>query len=163
MKPVPKESLAQLVLKVPLVPPVRREREEPEESLELLDHSDLPEREELLVTVVSQVRTVWLVLRVPPEIVVFLELVDLRVLLGILVALASPASPEPGVSLDVLEMLVLRAKLDLLVLLEKMVVLGLLVLRELVDSQESWDSPDPREPMVNLEKLVRKALWVALV
>lgn len=104
-----------------------------------------------------------LVLRALPVIVVLLELLDLKVPLEIPVAQESPAYLEPGVSQDVLEMLVLRAKLDLLELLEKMAAPGLLVLRELADSQESWDSLDPREPMVNLEKLVRRVWWVALV
>lgn len=163
MKLVLKESWAQLVPKAPLVPLVRREREEPEESPALLDHSDLQEREELLVTVVSQVKMVWLVLRALLVTVVFLELVDPKVPLEIPAAQESLAFLEPEVSLDVLEMLVLKAKLGLLELLEKMVAPVLLVLRELAGSQESWDSPDPREPMVNLEKLVRRVLWVALV
>lgn len=124
---------------------------------------DLQEKEELLVTVVSQVRMVWLELRALPVIVVFLELVDRKEPLEIPAAQESPAFPEPEVSLDVLEMLVLRGKLDLLELQEKMAAPGLLVLRELADSQESWDSPDPREPTENLEKLVRRVLWVALV
>lgn len=38
-------SRALLVLKVPLALLVKREREVPEESLELLDHLDLQERE----------------------------------------------------------------------------------------------------------------------
>ncbi|MED6251353.1 hypothetical protein ATANTOWER_029177 [Ataeniobius toweri] len=50
------------------------------------------------------------------------------------------------------------AKSDPLVLLGKMVVPDLLAQLEPEDSPESWDSPDPRELVVNLVKLVREVL-----
>lgn len=132
----PRESSALLVLKVPLALLVKKEREEPEESLELLDHSDPQEREELLVTVVSQVRMVLLVLRVPLVTVVFLVLLGLKVLLETPDAQESLASPEPEVSLVVPEMLVLKAKLDPLVPLVRTVAPAHPALREPADSQE---------------------------
>uniref|UniRef100_A0AAV2LZM8 VWFC domain-containing protein n=1 Tax=Knipowitschia caucasica TaxID=637954 RepID=A0AAV2LZM8_KNICA len=159
----PKESLAQVVLRVPPAPLVKREREEPEESLELPDPSDLQEREVHLVTVVSQVRMVLLVLREPLAIAELLELLDPKEALETPAAQESLASPEPEASLGVLEMLVLKAKLDLLELLVKMAALVPLVRWEPEDSLESWDSLDPKEPLVNLESLVRRVLWVALV
>ncbi|CAN9515348.1 unnamed protein product [Ophioblennius macclurei] len=142
--PVFPDSKVKLDLKESLAPPVpwepqalqeRKEREELVESLELLDHSDLQEREELLVTVVSPVRMVLLVPRVPLATVVFPVLLGLKVLLETPVAQESPAFLEPEVLLVVLEILVLKAKLDPLVLLVRTVVPALLVLRELVDSQ----------------------------
>lgn len=53
-------------------------------------------------------------------------------------------------------MLGLKAKLDLLERLVRMVVQDLLVHREPEDSLESWDSLDQREQLVNLASLVRK-------
>lgn len=115
---------------------MRRGREEQEESLVLLDHLDPLAREELLVTVVSQVRMVLLVPRAPLVTVVFPEWVGLRVALEILAAQESLACLEPEVSQVALEMLVLKAKLVHLVLLVRMVAPGLLVLWELVASLE---------------------------
>lgn len=132
----PRESLDLLVPKVPLALQEKKEREAPGESLELLDHSDLQEREELLVTVVSPVRMVLLVLRVPPVTVVFLVLLGLKVLLEILDAQESLDCPEPEVLLVVPEMLGLKAKLDPLVLLVRTVAPAHPVLREPADSQE---------------------------
>lgn len=163
MKLDPRESLAQLVLRVLLALLEKREREEPEENQELLDPLGLQEREELLVTGVSQVRMVSLVLRVRLVIVVFLELLGLKVPLVTLDAQGSQVFLEPEVLLDVLEMQVLRAKLDLVECPEKMVAQALLVLWEPVDNQELWDSPDQKEPMVNPENQVKKVLWVVLV
>ena len=45
VKPDPRESLAPMVLRVPPALLVRKEREVPEASPELPDHSDLQERE----------------------------------------------------------------------------------------------------------------------
>lgn len=53
-------------------------------------------------------------------------------------------------------MLGLKAKLDLLERLVRMVVQDLLVHKEPEDSLESWDSLDQREQLVNLASLVRK-------
>lgn len=132
----PRESLAPSVLSVDPVPLVKKESEAPEESLEVLDHSDLREREELPVTVVSQVRTVLLVLRVPPVTVVFLVLVGPKVSEEIQDAQESPASPEPEVSPVVPEMLVLKAKLEPQVLPVRTVAPAHPALWEPVDSPE---------------------------
>lgn len=121
---------------MPLAQLVRREREEQEESLALLDHLDLLAREEHLATVVSQVRMVLLALRAPLVTVVFPEWVGLRVALEILAAQESPVCLEPEVSLAALEMLVLKAKLVHLVLLVRMVAPDPLVLWGLVASPE---------------------------
>lgn len=59
-------------------------------------------------------------------------------------------------------MLGLKAKLDLLERLVRMVVQDLLVHREPEDSLESWDSLDQREQLVNLASLVRKD-WLELL
>lgn len=59
-------------------------------------------------------------------------------------------------------MLGLKAKLDLLERLVRMVVQDLLVHREPEDSLESWDSLDRREQLVNLASLVRKD-WLELL
>jgi len=130
----PKESLAPLVLKVPLALLVRKEREALEESLELLDHSDLQEREELLVTVVSQVRMVLLVLRELLVTGVFQALLAPREVPETPAALGSLACLEPEVSLAVPEMLVLRANLAQPAPLVRMVVPAPLVPRELAVS-----------------------------
>lgn len=59
-------------------------------------------------------------------------------------------------------MLGLKAKLDLLERLVRMVVQDLLVHREPEDSLESWDSLDQRVQLVNLASLVRKD-WLELL
>ncbi|TNM86842.1 hypothetical protein fugu_007072 [Takifugu bimaculatus] len=91
----PRESLAHLVHKVPLALLVKKAREVLEENLEVPDPLDLPEREELLVTVVSRVRMGLLVERVPLVTVVFLALLGLKVLVGTRDALENLASLEP--------------------------------------------------------------------
>lgn len=48
------------------------------------------------------------------------------------------------------------ARPDLLVLLDKMAALDPLAVLEPEASLESWDSPDPREPLVRVESLVRE-------
>ncbi|KAK2851665.1 hypothetical protein Q5P01_007941 [Channa striata] len=152
-----RESLDLLVLKVPQAPLVKKEREVPEESLELQDQLDLQEREEPLVTEVSLVRMVLLVLRVPLVTVVFLVLVVLKVLLETLDAQESLVSPEPEASLVVLEMLVLKAKLAPLDCLEKMVklvLLDLLALLDLLEREENKDSLDPLASRDFLDLLV---------
>jgi len=58
--------------------------------------------------------------------------------------------------------LVLKAKWDLLELLVRTVAQDLPAHREPVDSLELWDSPDPREQLVSLEKVVRRD-WVELL
>lgn len=58
--------------------------------------------------------------------------------------------------------LVLKAKLDLLELLVRMVAQDPQAHREPVDSLVSWDSPDPREQLVSLASLERKD-WVELL
>jgi len=127
------------VLLVPKVLPdrlARRAREDPEESPALQDPSDLLEREELPVTVVSQARMVLLALREPLVTVVSLVLLGLRVLVETPDGQESLASPEPEVLLVGPEMLVPKAKLDPVVLLVRTVALDPQGLRELVDSQE---------------------------
>jgi len=130
-----RESLALPVPKVPQAQLERRAKEAPEESLVLLDPLDPLEREELPVTVVSLVKMVLLELREPLVTGVFLALLDPRVLAVIQVAQENLASLEPEVSPAVLEMLVPKAKLDLVVLLVRMVGRALL---------------GPREPEVSL-------------
>lgn len=130
----PKERLDQLVSRDPLAPQERRAREDREESLVLLDPSDLPEKEAPLVTVVSQDRTVWLVPRGP---LVSVEPPELEAPKEPTVTPAAPASPVslvPGVSLVALVMLVLKAKLDPLVLPVRMVAPDLQDPRGPVDS-----------------------------
>lgn len=61
-----KEKLDQLALREPLAHKEKKAREDREVSPELLDLLDLLEKEELLVTVVSLVRMVWLVTRELP-------------------------------------------------------------------------------------------------
>lgn len=119
---------------MPLAPLVRRAREEPEESLALLDPLVLLEREELPVTVVSQVKMVLLVLRAPLETVVFLVLAGLRVALATPVVQESLVFLEPEVLLVAPETLDLREKLDLAVHLVRMVALAHLDQWEPVDS-----------------------------
>lgn len=58
--------------------------------------------------------------------------------------------------------LVLKAKLDLLAVLVRTVAQDPPAHREPVDSRVSWDSPDPREQLVNLASLERKD-WVELL
>lgn len=52
--------------------------------------------------------------------------------------------------------LALKAKLDLLALLVRMVAQDPLALRGPVDSLESWDSLDPKEQLGRVASLVRK-------
>jgi len=163
VKLAPRESLALPVPKVPPAQLARREREEREESLALLDHWDHLAREELLVTVVSQVRMVLLVLRGPLATVGFLEWLGRRVPVETPDAQENLACLEPEVSLGDPEMLVLKAKLVQLVLRVRTVAPDLLVLREPADSRESWDSPDQREPTVSLVKPERRDFWAVLV
>jgi len=132
----PRESWAWLDPKEPPDPLVRRAREEPEESPAPPDPSDPLEREELLVTVVSQVRMVLLEPREPPVTEVFLVLLGLRVLEETPDALESLASPEPEVLLVVPEMLVPKEKLDPVVLPVRTVAPDPPVPRVLVDSLE---------------------------
>jgi len=135
-RPDPRESWASLVPKVHPDPLAKRAREDPEESPALQDPSDPLEREELLVTVVSPVRTVLLVLREPLATVVFLVLPGPRVLPETPDAQESPDSPEPEVLLVVPEMLVPKEKLDPVVLPARTVAPDPQGLWELVDSLE---------------------------
>lgn len=59
--------------------------------------------------------------------------------------------------------LVLKAKLDLLEVLVRMVVQDPLGHREPVDSLALWDSPDPREQLVKLASLERRDCLELLV
>ncbi|KAG5838991.1 hypothetical protein ANANG_G00229620 [Anguilla anguilla] len=155
----PKESLA---LQVPWEPQGQRERrgsEEPEESLALPGRTDLPARGALPVTVVSQVRMGWLVLRVPLVSEGLQVLEDPREPTETQVVLGSQACQVLGVLLVALVTLVLKAKLVLLALLVRMAAPDHLVPREPAGSLESWDSQDLREPTERLVKLERRALW----
>jgi len=84
------------------------------------------------------------------------------------VLVVTPVAPEslvflvPGVLLVVLEMLVPKAKWDLLEQLVRTVAQVPLDLREPVDSLASWDSQDPKEPLVSLVRVVRKDCSVHL-
>jgi len=155
----PRERSDLLVFKDPWALQERRVREAPAESLVLLGPSDPLEREVPLVTVVSQDRMVWLVLREPLVSVVLPVLEVLREPVETLVVLESLACLVPEVLLVALVMLDLKAKLDPLVQLVRTVVLDPLGPREPEDSQESWASPDPRELPVRLVKVERKVFW----
>lgn len=84
------------------------------------------------------------------------------------VPVVTPVAPEslvflvPGVLPVVLEMLVLRAKWDLLEQQVRTVAPVPLDLREPADSPASWDSQGPKEPLVSLVRVVRKDCSVHL-
>lgn len=159
----PKESLDQLAPREPLVLLERRGREDPEGSPARLDPLDLQEREELLVTVVSQDRMVWPVPREPLVSAVPVESVDPRELTEILVALESLVYLVPEVLLVALVMLVPKAKLDLVELPERMGDPDPRDQWEPEDSPVSWDSLGLREPLVSLAKEGRKVCSELLV
>lgn len=159
----PRERLDLLGPREPLALLVKKENEVLEESPVALDLSAPLEREVLLATVVSQVKMVWQVPRVPLESEGLVAWLVLRVPMVTRVVLENLVFLEPGVLLAALVMLVLKAKLVLLEPLEKTVALVLLVLRELVGSLASWVSLAPKEPMASLAKLVRKDWLVLLV
>lgn len=156
---VQKENLDQLVCRDLLAHKEKRASVDPEVSLVLLDHLDLQEREEPLVTEVSLVRMVSLVPREPPVNVDPLVPAAPRGLVVTLDALENPVCLEPEVSLDAPVTLVLKAKSDPLELPVRTVALDLLVHREPADSLVSWDSLDPKEQLVSLASLERKD-WV---
>lgn len=159
----PREKLALRAPREPLVLLVKKAKEEPAESLAVLGPSAPLEKEGLPATVVSLVRMVWPVPREPPESEGPAALLDPREPTVTLAAPESLAFLELGVSLAVLVMLVLKAKLVLLEPLVKTVALGLQVLRGLVGSLVSWVSLAPKVPMASLGKLVRKDCLVLLV
>ncbi|CAL8250632.1 unnamed protein product [Arctogadus glacialis] len=151
----PKESSAPWDPKVAQDLQEKRASEEPEESPALPDHSDPPEREEHLVTVVSQVKMVLLALRGLQGTAVCLGLQGPREAPGTPVAPESLVFPAPGVLLAVLVMLVPKAKLALLVPLVRTVAPAHPDPWGPEDSLESWGSQDPRELTVCLEKMER--------
>ncbi|EGW14140.1 Collagen alpha-1(II) chain [Cricetulus griseus] len=155
---VPREKLALQGPRVPLVLLVRKVKEALEGSLAVLDLSVPLEKEVPLATVVSLVKMVWQVPRVPLESEGLVAWLVPREPMVTRVVLENLAFLEPGVLRVVLVMLALKAKLVLLEPLVKMVVLDLLVHRGLVGSLVSWVSLAPKVPTVCLAKMVRQGL-----
>lgn len=122
------------VLRVPLDQPARKAREVPVVNLVQLGHLDPMVNEELPVTVVSQVKMVFQVPRVPLASAAWPALGVLREQMVILAALENLDFLVQEDLPVALVMLDLKEKLAPLVLLVKTVVQALLVHRVLVDS-----------------------------